>query len=415
MADSVELQISVTSIKRVDPYVKDILATSTHVALYKFNPVSNEWEKTETEGALFVYSRNGQPFHSMMILNRLNTKNLIEPIIKEFDYQMQTPFLLYRNSKNKIYGIWFFNAEECVSITYLLESLMEGLKEKSNEKNKKKEKSVDILSMLTKAQEDFNKTPSKNETQPQFSSTPRAPDMASQSVMDFFAKASSKSVQKPAVQVDHSANILQRLMSNPAHSVEHIEKQQRSITPQEQVPLRPKTFMQADRRSVPITFKQNKNENVVSFYQVESPQQGPAHGVSPLASLFMQAQNPPADDVPEVSGTSPLAHLLETPQKPALMPPMMFASSSLKEKNDSSQVIFSSALEKSQQQPAVFERNEAPLTISEKFKNIEPLTKNQMLQALNYLLRTDTDFVVKLHEAYVNSFTEMLSSSNTGN
>lgn len=413
MADSVELQISVTSMKRVDPYVKDILATSTHVALYKFNPVSNEWEKTETEGALFVYSRNGQPFHSMMILNRLNTKNLIEPIIKEFDYQMQTPFLLYRNSKNKIYGVWFFNAEECVSITYLLESLMEGLKENSKEKNKKKEKSVDILSMLTKAQEDFNKTPNKNETQPQFSSTPRAPDMASQSVMDFFAKASSKSAQKPTVQVGHSENILQRLMSNPAHTVEHIEKQQRSITPQEQVPLRPKTFLQADRRSVPITFKQNKNENVVSFYQVESPQQGPAHGVSPLASFLMQAQNPPADDVPEVLGTSPLAHLLETPQKPALMPPMMFASSSLKEKNDSSQVIFG-ALEKSQQ-PAVFDRSEVPLSIAEKFKNVEPLTKNQMLQALNYLLRTDSDFVVKLHEAYVKSFTEMLGSSSTGN
>lgn len=399
--------------KRVDPYVKDILATSTHVALYKFNPVSNEWEKTDTEGALFVYSRNGQPFHSMMILNRLNTKNLIEPIVKEFDYQMQTPFLLYRNSKNKIYGIWFFNAEECVSITYLLESLMEGLKEKSNEKNKKKEKSVDILSMLTKAQEDFNKTPNKSEAQPQFSSTPRAPDMASQSVMDFFAKASSKSAQKPAVRVGESENILQRLMSNPAHSVEHIEKQQRSITPQEQVPLRPKTFLQADRRSVPINFKQNKNENVVSFYQVESPQQGPAHGVSPLASFLLQAQSAQPEEAPEVSGTSPLAHLLETPQKPALMPPMMFASSSLKEKNDGSQVIFNS-LEKSQQ-PAIFDRSEPQLTISERFKNVEPLTKNQMLQALNYLLRTDPDFVGKLHEAYVKSFTEMLSSSNAGN
>lgn len=254
MADSVELQISITSIKRVDPYVKDILATSTHVTLYKFNAVNNEWEKTDTEGALFVYSRNGEPFHSIMILNRLNTKNLIEPIVKEFDYQMQTPFLLYRNSKGKIYGIWFFNPEECVSITYLLETLMEGLKEKTMEKNKKKEKCVDILSMLSKAQEDFNKTPNKTEACLQFQSTPKALDVTSQSVMDFFAKASGKSAQKPAVNMGGGENILQRLMSNPAHSVEHIEKQQRSVTPQDQAPLRHKLFTHSDRRSVPITF-----------------------------------------------------------------------------------------------------------------------------------------------------------------
>lgn len=127
MADSVELRASVTSIKIVDPYAKDILAKSTHVALYKFNNVIGEWEKTETEGALFVYSRNGEPLHSLMIVNRLNQNNLIEPLVKEFEYQMQAPFLLYRNSKSKIFGIWFYMQEECYNITYVLESLMEGL------------------------------------------------------------------------------------------------------------------------------------------------------------------------------------------------------------------------------------------------------------------------------------------------
>lgn len=36
----------------------------------------------------------------------------------------------------------------------------------------------------------------------------------------------------------------------------------------------------------------------------------------------------------------------------------------------------------------------------------EPLTRNQLLQAFNYLLKHDVDFVNKLHEAYVKSFTE---------
>lgn len=39
----------------------------------------------------------------------------------------------------------------------------------------------------------------------------------------------------------------------------------------------------------------------------------------------------------------------------------------------------------------------------------EPLTQSQLLQAMNYLIRNDPDFVRKLHEAYLKSFTEMVS------
>lgn len=34
---------------------------------------------------------------------------------------------------------------------------------------------------------------------------------------------------------------------------------------------------------------------------------------------------------------------------------------------------------------------------------LEPLTKNQLLQAFEYLLKNDSDFMVKIHEAYVKS------------
>lgn len=74
---------------------------------------------------------------------------------------------------------------------------MEGLKERVAEKSKKRDtSSIDIFGMLSKAQADFNSktTPLKDEGgggPPQFSSTPRAPDVTSQSVMDFFAKATT--------------------------------------------------------------------------------------------------------------------------------------------------------------------------------------------------------------------------------
>jgi mRNA-decapping enzyme 1B len=40
---------------------------------------------------------------------------------------------------------------------------------------------------------------------------------------------------------------------------------------------------------------------------------------------------------------------------------------------------------------------------------LEPLTRNQLLQAFDYLLKSDPDFINKLHEAYVKSFGEILS------
>lgn len=83
---------------------------------------------------------------------------------------------------------------------------------------------------------------------------------------------------------------------------------------------------------------------------------------------------------------SPVAQM-ETPLKPALMPPIMFASSAK-------------------------EKSELPSTAEIKYNNLEPLTKNQMLQALTYLLKHDSDFVQKLHEAYVKSLTEMVHQNN---
>lgn len=39
----------------------------------------------------------------------------------------------------------------------------------------------------------------------------------------------------------------------------------------------------------------------------------------------------------------------------------------------------------------------------------EPLTHNQLIQAINYLLENDPDFIRKIHEAYVKSFNKIVS------
>ncbi|XP_043943447.1 mRNA-decapping enzyme 1B isoform X2 [Protopterus annectens] len=121
-------------------------------------------EKTDVEGTLFVYTRSASPRHGFTIMNRLNMDNRTEPITKDLDFQLQDPFLLYRNAKLSIYGIWFYDKEECQRIAELMKNLtqQEQLKVNSGVFSPKitdsyKGKSVDILQMLTNAGAEYAK------------------------------------------------------------------------------------------------------------------------------------------------------------------------------------------------------------------------------------------------------------------
>lgn len=420
MADT-GLRMNFAALKRADPYAREIIDSATHVALYTFE--ENEWEKTNIEGALFVYSRNGEPYHSLVIMNRLNTNNLIEPVSKGIELQLKEPFLLYRNAKCRIYGIWFYDKDECVRVATKLNSIVKDSIKAPNDMSQnpvyppaaKPSSSVDIFSMLSKAQDDFNSnkglTSNKNESTPS-----RAPDMASQSVMDFFAKAGSgAAAQMPAVSSLPSPGmfgprptdsregplLLQRLMSNPAHSVEHIEKQQRSVTPQDAQTSNGNVSLDSSMRqntsyplkSTPIDKNQqrinmkkvqhlenvdsnvpNPLESELNLMHISSPKP-----TSPLAAYLNQSQDISHQvnsfnegKLEDIGGIFPNLNTFVNQQKPALMPPTMFTAT-----------------------PG-----------SDIHQSPEPLTRNQLLQAFNYLLKHDTDFVNKLHEAYVKSFSE---------
>lgn len=53
MTEEAKLRMNLVAIQNVDPYAKEILDSSPHVAFYKFN--EGEWQKTEIEG-LFKFS-----------------------------------------------------------------------------------------------------------------------------------------------------------------------------------------------------------------------------------------------------------------------------------------------------------------------------------------------------------------------
>ncbi|XP_046839967.1 mRNA-decapping enzyme 1B-like [Xenia sp. Carnegie-2017] len=118
-----EFKINLAALRKSDEFIVDILETSAQVALYKFDPVGQEWKKTEVEGIFFLYQRSTTPKFALMIMNRLSRENFNEYVCKEMDFKVQQPFLLYKNSSMDILGIWFNNAEECTKIGQAITNL----------------------------------------------------------------------------------------------------------------------------------------------------------------------------------------------------------------------------------------------------------------------------------------------------
>ncbi|KAI6079027.1 mRNA-decapping enzyme 1B [Aix galericulata] len=161
------LDISLAALRQHDPYISSIVDVASQVALYTFGHRANEWEKTDVEGTLFVYTRSASPRHGFTIMNRLSMENRTEPITKDLDFQLQDPFLLYRNARLSIYGIWFYDKEECQRIAELMKNLTQQEQFKAQQgtgtgvspmiMNSANNKEVDILRMLTKAKDEYTK------------------------------------------------------------------------------------------------------------------------------------------------------------------------------------------------------------------------------------------------------------------
>ncbi|XP_023579599.1 mRNA-decapping enzyme 1B isoform X1 [Octodon degus] len=159
--------ISLAALQRHDPYINRIVDVASQVALYTFGHRANEWEKTDVEGTLFVYARSASPEHGFTIMNRLSMENRTEPITKDLDFQLQDPFLLYRNARLSIYGIWFYDKEECQRIAELMKNLTQYEQLKAHQGigagispvilHSGEGREVDILQMLTKAKDEYTK------------------------------------------------------------------------------------------------------------------------------------------------------------------------------------------------------------------------------------------------------------------
>ncbi|KAJ7981198.1 mRNA-decapping enzyme-like protein [Quillaja saponaria] len=116
--------LNLTVLQRIDPFVEEILITAAHVTFYEFNIDLSQWSRKDVEGSLFVVKRNMQPRFQFIVMNRRNTENLVENLLRDFEYEVQVPYLLYRNAAQEVNGIWFYNARECEEVANLFSRIL---------------------------------------------------------------------------------------------------------------------------------------------------------------------------------------------------------------------------------------------------------------------------------------------------
>ncbi|KAM3914251.1 mRNA-decapping enzyme 1A isoform 2-T2 [Leptodactylus fuscus] len=219
----VEHEMSLAALRRNDPYISAIVDVSGQVALYIFSARANEWEKTDIEGTLFVYTRSAIPHHGFTIMNRLNMNNLVEPINKDLEFQLHEPFLLYRNSSLSIYSIWFYDKSDCQRIAKLMTQVVEL--ESAKMKNRKSpivtngssSGPIDILEMLSKAKNEYEKGHGND---PSSSVSRNAPLVKSQS-LDTPEQISTSAPQDKSFQTVHKHLTVEELFGTSLPKEQH--------------------------------------------------------------------------------------------------------------------------------------------------------------------------------------------------
>ncbi|KMT15911.1 hypothetical protein BVRB_3g055980 [Beta vulgaris subsp. vulgaris] len=116
--------INLTVLQRFDPCIQDIVLTAAHVALYEFSMGQNQWSRKDVEGSLFVVKRNKDPWHQFIVMNQRNTENLVENLCGNFEFDVQVPYLLYKNVDQEVNGIWFYNTPECEVVADLFNRII---------------------------------------------------------------------------------------------------------------------------------------------------------------------------------------------------------------------------------------------------------------------------------------------------
>ncbi|KMZ66518.1 hypothetical protein ZOSMA_298G00010 [Zostera marina] len=112
-------------LKRIDPFIEDILIVASHVVLYELMIDVNQYIRKDVEGSLFVVKRTSQPRFRFIVLNRQNKNttsifNFIEDINGDLTCEVKSPYFIYENAKGEVNAVWFHDPLECESVTNII-------------------------------------------------------------------------------------------------------------------------------------------------------------------------------------------------------------------------------------------------------------------------------------------------------
>ncbi|BDA51353.1 probable mRNA-decapping enzyme 1B at N-terminal half [Coccomyxa sp. Obi] len=119
-------KLNLSVLKRIDAATEQVLASANHVALYDFDQTDSRWIRKDVEGSLFLIQRNVVPFYQIIILNKKSQQNYVEDVTAGFQFEKSRPYLLYRNKRDEVVGIWFYEEEEADKVESLLHRILEA-------------------------------------------------------------------------------------------------------------------------------------------------------------------------------------------------------------------------------------------------------------------------------------------------
>ncbi len=131
---------------RYDPKINQLLYTSSHCVVYKYASATEEWEKSDYQGVLMLYSRNYDRLndpantqkgnldsyaYGIVVLNRSSPANFSIGVIPrtvsvarrliEMEAYISGEYLIVKNSEGKTYGLWIFDEKDRQPLTSMLE------------------------------------------------------------------------------------------------------------------------------------------------------------------------------------------------------------------------------------------------------------------------------------------------------
>ncbi len=97
-------ELVLPTLRRFDGEIEEVLATSGHVSLYTMAVETQQWNRKNVEGSLFVLKRRSAPRYQMLVLNKLATENYTEDIHSGLDFELNPPYLMYTHGNHEIIG-----------------------------------------------------------------------------------------------------------------------------------------------------------------------------------------------------------------------------------------------------------------------------------------------------------------------